>query len=546
MKIPQEYGGLGLSMLHYGRALMLVGSVHPSMGALVSAHQSIGVPEPVKMFGTEEQKQAFLPRCAAGAITAFLLTEPDVGSDPARLASTATLTEDGTAYLLDGVKLWTTNGVIAELVVVMATVPAHDGGRGGITAFVVEADSAGHHRGEPQRVHGPEGHRERRDPVPPGAGAGGEPAGPRGGGPQDRPDHAQHRPAVDPGDVRRRRQVVPEDRPRVVAASGCSGASRSASTRRWRRRSRSSPPRRSRSRRCFELSGAARRRRHQGHPDRGRARQAVVQRDGVSDRRRAGPDPRRPRVRDRRLAGRPRRAGRARRAGPARPADQPDLRGLLGDHAPADRPGGRRRAPGRGRRPGVARRRPAGQGEGGGARPAVSTRSGCRSWSPARAPTPTSYDEFGALAKHLRYVERSSRKLARQTFYGMGRWQAKMEYQQAFLGRVVDIGAELFAMAAACVPGGDAASGGPGRRQVGVPARRRVLRPGAAPGRGVVRRVVGQHRCCWTAGSPAGSSTATTPGSRSGVVDGSEGTGPWISAWQPGESAHENVHRPYR
>ena len=143
MKIPKEYGGLGLSMLHYGRALMLVGSVHPSIGALVSAHQSIGVPEPVKMFGTEEQKREFLPRCASGAITAFLLTEPDVGSDPARMGSTATLTEDGTAYLLDGVKLWTTNGVIAELVVVMANVPAHAGGRGGISAFVVEADSPG-------------------------------------------------------------------------------------------------------------------------------------------------------------------------------------------------------------------------------------------------------------------------------------------------------------------------------------------------------------------------------------------------------------------
>ena len=93
IKIPREYGGLGLSMAYYGRALMLVGSVHPSIGALVSAHQSIGVPEPVRMFGTEEQKQRFLPRCAAGAITAFLLTEPDVGSDPARMSSTATPTE---------------------------------------------------------------------------------------------------------------------------------------------------------------------------------------------------------------------------------------------------------------------------------------------------------------------------------------------------------------------------------------------------------------------------------------------------------------------
>src|SRR5687768_5059066 len=148
MKIPQEYGGLGLSLVYYGRALALLGSVHPSLGALISAHQSIGVPEPVKEFGTPEQKQEYLPRCAAGAITAFLLTEPDVGSDPARMGATAVLSDDGESYLLDGVKLWTTNGVIAELVVVMALVPAHtdaDGTshKGGITAFVAEMDSPG-------------------------------------------------------------------------------------------------------------------------------------------------------------------------------------------------------------------------------------------------------------------------------------------------------------------------------------------------------------------------------------------------------------------
>src|SRR5659263_386212 len=90
IKIPTEYGGLGLGNLHYNRALMLIGSVNPALGALISAHQSIGVPEPVKQFGTAEQKAAFLPRCAAGAISAFLLTEPDVGSDPARIHSTAT------------------------------------------------------------------------------------------------------------------------------------------------------------------------------------------------------------------------------------------------------------------------------------------------------------------------------------------------------------------------------------------------------------------------------------------------------------------------
>ncbi|MFP5347304.1 MAG: acyl-CoA dehydrogenase family protein, partial [Actinomycetes bacterium] len=143
MKIPEEYGGLGLSAVYYNKALGLVGTVHPALNALLSAHQSIGVPEPLKLFGTPEQKQKYLPRCAQGAISAFLLTEPDVGSDPARLAASATPTEDGRAYLLDGLKLWTTNGVVAELLVVMARVPKSEGHSGGITAFVVEADSPG-------------------------------------------------------------------------------------------------------------------------------------------------------------------------------------------------------------------------------------------------------------------------------------------------------------------------------------------------------------------------------------------------------------------
>ena len=114
IKIPTEYGGLGLGQVHYNRALMLIGSVNPAMGALISAHQSIGVPEPVKQFGTQEQKRAYLPRCAAGAISAFLLTEPDVGSDPARLHGTATPNDEGD-YLLDGVKRWPTSAVVAEL-----------------------------------------------------------------------------------------------------------------------------------------------------------------------------------------------------------------------------------------------------------------------------------------------------------------------------------------------------------------------------------------------------------------------------------------------
>ncbi|AIS00842.1 acyl-CoA dehydrogenase family protein [Streptomyces glaucescens] len=141
MKIDPEYGGLGLTQVYYNKALALVGSASPAVGALLSAHQSIGVPQPLKMFGTPEQKQRFLPRCARTDISAFLLTEPDVGSDPARLATTAV--PDGDDYLLDGVKLWTTNGVVADLLVVMARVPKTQGHKGGITAFVVEASSPG-------------------------------------------------------------------------------------------------------------------------------------------------------------------------------------------------------------------------------------------------------------------------------------------------------------------------------------------------------------------------------------------------------------------
>src|SRR5215471_17887112 len=143
MKISPEYGGLGLSQLTYNRALIIVNSASPALGALLSAHQSIGVPQPLALFGTDEQKQRFLPRCARGEISAFLLTEPDVGSDPARLGTTATPSADGSAYVLDGVKLWTTNGVVADLLVVMARVPAGDGHRGGITAFVVEGRAPG-------------------------------------------------------------------------------------------------------------------------------------------------------------------------------------------------------------------------------------------------------------------------------------------------------------------------------------------------------------------------------------------------------------------
>jgi alkylation response protein AidB-like acyl-CoA dehydrogenase len=143
IKIPREYGGLGLSQYSYGRAMAMVGTKSGALVALLSAHQSIGVPQPLKLFGTEEQKKKYLPKLAKGMISAFALTENDVGSDPARMSTTATPTADGSAYLLDGEKLWCTNGAIADLLVVMARTPGKVGKPGPISAFIVETATPG-------------------------------------------------------------------------------------------------------------------------------------------------------------------------------------------------------------------------------------------------------------------------------------------------------------------------------------------------------------------------------------------------------------------
>jgi alkylation response protein AidB-like acyl-CoA dehydrogenase len=133
MKIPREYGGLGLTQREYGEAMKRITSRDGNVVVLLSAHQSIGVPQPLKLFGTKEQKARYLPRLARGEISAFALTESQVGSDPANLATTATRTDDG-GYVLDGEKLWCTNGTVADLFVVMARHP--DTKR--ISAFIVE------------------------------------------------------------------------------------------------------------------------------------------------------------------------------------------------------------------------------------------------------------------------------------------------------------------------------------------------------------------------------------------------------------------------
>lgn len=138
MKIPKEYDGLGFNNVEYCKALEIVGRYDGNCVALLSAHQSIGIPQPVKLFGTEAQKKKYLPMCAKGAISAFALTEPDVGSDPARLGTTCTQNADG-SWTITGEKLWITNGTIADLYVVMARNPADNK----ISAFIVDGKAPG-------------------------------------------------------------------------------------------------------------------------------------------------------------------------------------------------------------------------------------------------------------------------------------------------------------------------------------------------------------------------------------------------------------------
>src|SRR5438270_1300636 len=146
IKVPKKYGGLGLSQCNYGRAAVLLGSWDGNVAALVSAHQSIGVAQPLLLFGTEEQKQKYLPRVAGGEISAFALTEIHAGSDPATLSPKAEPSEYGSKFVLNREKLWCTNGVKAGVLVVMARTPSKMVGgkeRKQITAFIVDVDTPG-------------------------------------------------------------------------------------------------------------------------------------------------------------------------------------------------------------------------------------------------------------------------------------------------------------------------------------------------------------------------------------------------------------------
>jgi alkylation response protein AidB-like acyl-CoA dehydrogenase len=144
IKIPQKYGGLGFSQTTYCRACLLIASHCSNTFAHLSVHQSIGVPQPILLFGNEEQKVKYLPRVAGGELSAFALTEAGVGSDPARLTTEAK--PDGDDYVINGEKLWCSNGTEAGLLLVACKTPPKmvDGKpRTQITTFVVEAKSPG-------------------------------------------------------------------------------------------------------------------------------------------------------------------------------------------------------------------------------------------------------------------------------------------------------------------------------------------------------------------------------------------------------------------
>ncbi|AFJ33841.1 MULTISPECIES: acyl-CoA dehydrogenase family protein [Mycobacterium] len=540
MKIPTEYGGLGMSQVAYNRALMMVTSVHPSLGALLSAHQSIGVPEPLKLAGTPEQKEKFLPRCAAGAISAFLLTEPDVGSDPARLASTATPIDDGQAYELDGVKLWTTNGVVAELLVIMARVPKSEGRRGGISAFVVEADSPG------ITV-------ERRNKF----------MGLRG---------------IENGVTRMHRVRVPRENligsegdglkialttlnaGRLSIPASATGSSKWALkiAREWSgERVQWGKPLAEHEAVARKLSFIA---------------ATVYALDAVLELSAQMADEGRNDIRieaalaklwssemacviaDEVMQIRGGRgyetaeslAARGERAVPVEQAlrdlrinrifeGSSEIMRLLIAREAVD---AHLAAAGDLAKPDTGLRQKAAA--------AVGASGFYAKWLPqlvfGEGQRPRAYHEFGPLAAHLRFIERSSRKLARNTFYGMARWQAKLEQRQGFLGRVVDIGAELFAMSAACVHAESQRAADPvvgqqayelaeafcAQATLRVEALFRGLWDNTDASDVQLTRNLLQGRYGWL---------------EAGIIDQSEGTGPWIAHWEEGESTEANLAR---
>ncbi|HEV7384423.1 MAG TPA: acyl-CoA dehydrogenase family protein, partial [Phenylobacterium sp.] len=448
MKIDEAYGGLGLTQVYYNKALSLVGSANAAVGALLSAHQSIGAPQPLKMFGTEEQKKKFLPRLAAGEISAFLLTEPDVGSDPARMRTSAVPTPEGD-YLLNGVKLWATNGTLATLFVVMALVPKSEGHKGGITAFVVEGDAPGvtvERRNAFMGLRGLENSVTRFHDVriPKANVIGGEGQGLR----------------IALSTLNTGRLSLPAMC--VGAGKWCLGVAREWAAERVQM-GRPIGTYEAVAKKIAFIAGSTYGmeamlevscRLADDNRNDIRIEAALVKLYASELAWKVADEL----VQIRGGRGYETAESLAARGERAIPAEQilRDLRinrifegsteimhlaiareavdahlSVAGDIIDPEAGLGRK------------------------AKAAGKAGGFYAKWLPTlvtgKGQLPRGFAEFGALAPHLRYVERASRRLARETFYAMARWQGKLEHKQGFLGRVVDIGAELFAMSCACV-----------------------------------------------------------------------------------------------
>ncbi|MEQ8260409.1 MAG: acyl-CoA dehydrogenase family protein [Alcanivorax sp.] len=155
LSIPEEYGGLGLTMEEEALVAFEIGHTSPAFRSFFGTNNGIGA-QGILIDGTEEQKQKYVPKLATGeVISSFCLTEPDVGSDAASLKTRAD--KDGDHYILNGTKRYITNGPEAGLYTVMARTDQNNKGAGGITAFIVEGDTPGLIRGKPDVKMGQKG-----------------------------------------------------------------------------------------------------------------------------------------------------------------------------------------------------------------------------------------------------------------------------------------------------------------------------------------------------------------------------------------------------
>ena len=138
--IPEEHGGMGLGNMAYSRTLQEVAKYDASVAVTIGAHSSIGM-RGLLLFGTDDQKERYYEKLASGEmIAAYCLTEPGAGSDAAAVMTTAV--KDGDDWVLNGNKLWITNGGIADFFTVFAKTP-EEGGRGKMTGFIVTKDMEG-------------------------------------------------------------------------------------------------------------------------------------------------------------------------------------------------------------------------------------------------------------------------------------------------------------------------------------------------------------------------------------------------------------------